>query len=78
VKSWKCSISSRSVWIQYSVCSNCARNNFPRRNRRTSHFAAHGVEAPEKGPKHLIHHDPDRAERMILPHPRFGRQILNM
>src|SRR5437879_3215203 len=33
------------------------------------------VKAPRHLGQHLVHHDPDRPQRMILPHPCFRRQV---
>jgi hypothetical protein len=45
------------------------------RNRRTTHAGIHGVKGPRHLGQHLVHHDPDRPQRMILPHPCFRRQV---
>jgi hypothetical protein len=46
-----------------------------RRNRRTPDPGIHRVKPSRQLLEHFVHHGPDGAQRMILPHPLLRRQI---
>jgi hypothetical protein len=46
-----------------------------RRNRRTAYASVHRVKASRELPEYLVYHGPNRAQRMILTHALFGRQV---
>jgi len=40
---------------------------------QTGVAALSAISEPVPSGQHLVHHNPDRAQRMILPHPRLRR-----
>jgi hypothetical protein len=69
------SISKRSLRIEYNICSNCARNSFSGGMDGRPAQAYIESNRRDKLGEHFVHHDPDGAQGMVLPHARFRRQV---
>jgi hypothetical protein len=64
-----------SANARYGSSTAFAAQQLLRRNRRTADACVHCVEPSGELSEYLVHHRPDSAQRMILAHALFGRQI---